>query len=158
VTRLYLKDENDNEILDSETEDEGQEDEEEEVVDEPAEVGYASVDELLAYEDMDSADVVIKAWGGKRIQLRPLTMGEVRRFQKLIKGTSAGASDEYYKATLVATCLQPLFTKAQVDAIWVNKSAQAIGEIIKGIDRVNGFGNVEEKEARAKADEDTFQD
>ena len=119
---------------------------------------YFTVDEILGYDDMDLQDVVIKAWGGKKIQLRPLTMAEAKQFTRLIEAKSKDETP-FLKAAFQATCVRPEFSAAQVEAIWANKSAAAVAEIIKVIRDLNGIGqSKEEGEAQRKRDEDEFQD
>lgn len=120
------------------------------------ELQYFTVDEILGFDDLDTVDVTIKAWGGKKIQIRPLTMAEAREFAKKVQKDRD--QTPFYKAALAASVVRPELTADQVEAIWTHKSADAVTEIIQALRKLNGLLTDEEKEVQAKADEDAFRE
>lgn len=123
-----------------------------------------TADQILAFDDSKTEDVVVPEWGGKSFQVRGLTSREKDSYEAGMRiKNDKGEYDinmTNYRAKLVAMTMikadgSRLFEMIQVQALG-GKSASAIGRLHAVAERLSGYekGQVDALVKNSEADQE----
>lgn len=103
----------------------------------PKNVGFLSVEQILAAQDLDEREMDVPEWGGK-IKIKALTNGQRHRIRQKATRNNVIDDERMQLLLFIAGVIEPQFTEEHAGALR-NKSSGVFDRVLTEIARVSHF-------------------